>query len=781
MTAIGERSLRDSASASLPTLQDLSTESPQPLQSLNSQTVPEGSAIENADTSDQMQATAVDNLTVRDPAHEAPTAHLNAVGGDGDEIYDGWSSHYDGFVGGLRYYRDCLKGVRGDATISESIREWGEGVMDYILDLPGNLEEFIRDDLFSGELNHRDFEERYNGLRRSQKGEIKVEERKGEIVIGVTDMEAQSSPSEVPPKAPEFGKVHAWADTANNRELEFRFLQETNAKGETIEINSYTYKEFIRRFGLEEGERQWSKARKASLLEEGATVRSLVDLPNWKPHPLKKGDLGHVVEERGFDKFMVKFEKGVEGWLFRKNFQEYCFNCLDNGREEPVESHFKWCRFCGTKNPSVRQGNTPNFDRLKYVCCDCGKAMGRKDQKFCRHCGAAQAIYLKDPTQISDYSDHYDAEEDERLLHEYAEWKKIKEYNDARWPAFVMLWPSIVFLMWFFGAISASNKEENKDISFTDLQGGLDTISPGSTTLQVHEECDDLRLGFFFYRSILYQCTHLGFSHVLGNVLITWALGIGLEKLHGHATFIGCFLLGVIGGSYFFFVSDAHRIVAGMSGGVYAVLGMRIGNLMLNWTEKRQPLLESMLITFWLGWDLINYLHIVDKDANAATMSYSTHMGGMYTGCLLMFLFGHNLNRRRFEVHLKFIAYPALLFLPVFAISWGFSWPPRTVFDPVPWCWKKLVYNRTAFNDRAWHCVNCGNDEGSTCIIDWSNNIYTEDVTYTNCQEKYGWAYRELADQPWNITLPDPAPTPAPAANTATAAATTTEAQTTTR
>jgi membrane associated rhomboid family serine protease len=359
----------------------------------------------------------------------------------------------------------------------------------------------------------------------------------------------------------------------------------------------------------------------------------------------------------------------------------------------------------------------------------------KQKAKFCHKCGAAQ-----------------DPDEEEKIHEHYKQWYNKKAENDKKVPYFIVIWPTIVFGMWFFGAYANSLKEINQGKSFAELEGGLDTINPGSTIMEIHRECDDLRLGFLFYRSWLYQCTHLSFTHVMGNCLVTWFLGIGLERLHGTSAMCVFFFCGVIGGAAFFSFSDAHRVVAGMSGGVYSVLGMRIGNLALNWGEKRQPCLELLLIMFWLGWEGIHYYHLVVEEGKRSQFSWSTHIGGMYTGGLILFLFGHNAVKKRWETHLRHCAWPGLVAVPVFAICWSIPWPPRTIFHTTPWCWKKLVYNRTAFNDRAWHCVNCGNADDSSCISEWSTNLYTESVTLDNCQDMYGWGYEELGDPQWNVS-----------------------------
>ena len=49
------------------------------------------------------------------------------------------------------------------------------------------------------------------------------------------------------------------------------------------------------------------------------------------------------------------------------------------------------------------------------------------------------------------------------------------------------------------------------------------------------------------------------------------------------------FELGVLGGAGCVCVFDSHARVVGMSGGAYALLGMQLGDVLLNWERKSAP------------------------------------------------------------------------------------------------------------------------------------------------------------------------------------------------
>jgi membrane associated rhomboid family serine protease len=361
-----------------------------------------------------------------------------------------------------------------------------------------------------------------------------------------------------------------------------------------------------------------------------------------------------------------------------------------------------------------------------HFCAWCGGGM-LKGALFCRKCGE-----LRDPQDA------------ERMAEKKKvwEWQRIQRSNHQ--PYFTIIWPTLVFLLWFFGAFAEMEKDENKLKSWSTIQAGLDTISPGNTLLQVHSVCDDYRVSFWLYRCYLYQFTHTGFAHVLGNCVITWVLGIRLEKLHGTIKMALFFNIGVIGGACCYYVASAHDIVVGMSGGVYALQGMHWAYLFLNWSEKRHPFLWALMLSCWIGFDLLNQYVLVEDGSNAAKVSGSTHLGGAAAGFLVATMSGENLVEKPWEKHRKWIAGALLFGLWCFCFFWGWSWPPKTVFDTSPWCWKQLVFNSSHFGDANWHCVRCGNREGSTCIETWQSQVWRNSVTLTDCLDKYGgWASSE--------------------------------------
>merc|ERR1719264_457212 len=117
-------------------------------------------------------------------------------------------------------------------------------------------------------------------------------------------------------------------------------------------------------------------------------------------------------------------------------------------------------------------------------------------------------------------------------------------------------------------------------------------------------------------------------------------LGIPLEGLHGPWWTMFMYNVGVFGGACCYWLGDNHKSVVGMSGGCYALIGMHIANLLLNWKEQkfRKPTLVFIFA-----------LTVVDVLAYALSLgpnnaSHAAHLGGFLAGTLVGVVFGKNVK-----------------------------------------------------------------------------------------------------------------------------------------
>lgn len=268
---------------------------------------------------------------------------------------------------------------------------------------------------------------------------------------------------------------------------------------------------------------------------------------------------------------------------------------------------------------------------------------------------------------------------------------------------------------------------------------GLETWFPGQTDLaltnvQSEGSCQDFR--FQLWRALTYQFTHSSFTHMLGNVLLLAMCGINLEGFHGTLRLLWMFEIGVLGGAGCVCVFDSHARVVGMSGGAYALLGMQLGDVLLNWERKSAP--YRLIFIFLLALtEVMLYLFNPREE-----ISYSAHMGGGVAGLLLVLVFGRNLTIKTYDLERQVIRVAKVLLFgfATFCICWALiNWPPMDLIEQVPYCWAREVSNQTIFGDGTFHCVRCSE---SDCIAGWSPPLQNDSVP-VNPRSCDSWAVSE--------------------------------------
>jgi len=288
-------------------------------------------------------------------------------------------------------------------------------------------------------------------------------------------------------------------------------------------------------------------------------------------------------------------------------------------------------------------------------------------------------------------------------------------------PVFVVVQCLIVFIAWaYFSAKDGTEK------------GGLESIYPGWTDLALTEDCKDFRGQV--YRAVSYQFSHVGFSHVFMNCTLLIVLGIPLEGYHGHLRMLFMFNVGVIGGALCFMVNDPHSRVVGMSGGCYSLLGMHLGDIAMNYAERRFQQVKLAMI-FSLAAIDVGLTFLRDSDGT----SHSAHFGGSIAGCIIAVLIGENVNVHKFERHLKNFLFFVGAGLVLFCLIWGLRWAPMDIHEQVRWCYHRQVSNAAIFGDTSWHCIRC---DSLACVQKWSQEANIATVSRSEC-EKFGWKITE--------------------------------------
>merc|ERR1740130_1595199 len=102
------------------------------------------------------------------------------------------------------------------------------------------------------------------------------------------------------------------------------------------------------------------------------------------------------------------------------------------------------------------------------------------------------------------------------------------------------------------------------------------------------------------------------------------------------------FNAGVFGGACNCLLCDSHSPVIGMSGGCYALLGMILADLIINWKQKkfRTATLVFLSVLAWMDF-------VTAWMSTESGKSNTAHLGGYIAGTIMGILIGENLKVKR--------------------------------------------------------------------------------------------------------------------------------------
>jgi len=306
---------------------------------------------------------------------------------------------------------------------------------------------------------------------------------------------------------------------------------------------------------------------------------------------------------------------------------------------------------------------------------------------------------------------------------QYSGSRAVESMMWQHWPIFIMTENVVVLGLW----LAAANQD-----GWPDEVAGLDSFWFGQTCLRMHTDCDDHRGEV--WRWFTYQFSHYGFPHLAINLFTNTFAGIPLEGFQGHLRLLFIFNLGVFGGACAHLLDDVHaRSLVGMSAGVYALMGMHLADLVMNWRQCRFRKHKLFVLLVLAVADIIHAHFTLDSQADGARGSIpgnASHLGGYTVGLIAGTLLCRNLRVKPHERVIQMTSCTMGVAIGVFSVVWAMQWPPRTIWDPTPWCWARQVYNATVFVDGAWHCVRCQNLD---CISEWAHQQWIAPVHYREC------------------------------------------------
>jgi len=304
---------------------------------------------------------------------------------------------------------------------------------------------------------------------------------------------------------------------------------------------------------------------------------------------------------------------------------------------------------------------------------------------------------------------------------------------DTHSPIFIILQTAMCVILWGY---FASRDAGRNGASWAQTMGGLESVWPGHTSLLTSKDCEDYR--FQIWRWFSYQFSHVGLAHIGTNAVTNLILGWQLEKFHGTVKMLAMYQLGVFGGACCYMVSDAHRPVVGTSGGCFALIGIRMGDLIMNWSERpwrftRLFFLSSLILILFL-------MEATNKPEGGASTSNAAHVGGGIAGLMAGVWLGRNLVRSRCEVVFMILIFLLGIFLVSLSFGVGLQWPPKNLFEDEPWCWMRLVSNATLTGTWDWTCIRC---HSADCMQKWSMGRRISTVTADYCLAGGGFWYTE--------------------------------------
>ncbi|XP_055373448.1 rhomboid-related protein 1 isoform X3 [Condylostylus longicornis] len=168
------------------------------------------------------------------------------------------------------------------------------------------------------------------------------------------------------------------------------------------------------------------------------------------------------------------------------------------------------------------------------------------------------------------------------------------------------------------------------------------------------------------WRFFSYMVLHANWFHLSFNVIVQLIIGIPLELIHGSIRICCIYLAGVFAGSLGTSVVDSKVYLVGASGGVYALLGSHLANILLNYKNIKYVTIKLISIFIFgicdIGFaiytryfqkvDVIINVHIGNDERTSTIsvinpsppISYIAHLSGILAGLTIGLLILKNFH-----------------------------------------------------------------------------------------------------------------------------------------
>ncbi|XP_046735319.1 rhomboid-related protein 2 isoform X2 [Diprion similis] len=177
------------------------------------------------------------------------------------------------------------------------------------------------------------------------------------------------------------------------------------------------------------------------------------------------------------------------------------------------------------------------------------------------------------------------------------------------------------------------------------------------------------------WRYVTYMFVHVGVFHLVVNLLVQILLGVPLEMVHRWWRVLTIYLAGVIAGSLGTSVSDPHVLLAGASGGVYALMTAHVATIIMNWSQMEYAILQLLVFVVLAIVDVgqaVYNRYILDVEKQ---IGYVAHLAGAVAGLLVGINILRNLEVKTWEKVVWWASIVIYIGLMTAAILWNIFRP----------------------------------------------------------------------------------------------------------
>lgn len=183
------------------------------------------------------------------------------------------------------------------------------------------------------------------------------------------------------------------------------------------------------------------------------------------------------------------------------------------------------------------------------------------------------------------------------------------------------------------------------------------------------------------WRFISYMFIHSDLVHILVNLVLQLLVGLPLEMVHGSLRIMPIYLAGVIGGSIASGVFDPTVVLAGASGGAYALITAHLANVILNgdvMTKASKTIRASaviLILLFDFGYTI--YVRVGAPDGPPNKISLAAHIAGAVVGLTMGVIALTNFKKSLRDKIVFWISVGVYAAFMIFGIFWLIFYTPQ--------------------------------------------------------------------------------------------------------